>query len=939
MNVLGFSLLPRIALPALLGLLLAAPAGAQTAIAVTTGADLVNALTTVDSNPNTSFTLNFTGSIGLGAANTLPAIVTAGSVTINGQGNTLDGGGVQRGFFVYSGTVTIQNQTIQNTLAQGGSGSAGGGGGLGAGGGLFVGPGANVTLNTVNLGVTGNPNKAVGGNGAASTTSGGVSGGAGGGLSGGAGAIGGLGGAGGGNGIAATSGLPGGTNGFGPNNLTSGGGGAGGAGANSGGTGSSGSGGAGGNGSGLPAGVVGFGGNGGGGGGGGFGGGGGGGGLGGGGGGSGGGGGAGGNGGFGGGGGGGGAAGGGNASGSFAGAGGTGGFGGGGGGGSVGFSGSESAPGAGGFGAGAGGFGGGGGGGLGAGGAIFVVGGTLTLAGPLTISGNTVAGGSSAAGNAGLAFGSGIFLAGSDANNGGSGLLTFSPAAGQTQTVSDVIGDQAGNGGNIGSWGLAMNGAGVLNLRGSNFFSGAVAVNSGTLGVNNVGGLATGTGPVTVASGATLAGTGAIANLTLQAGSFFAPGSGIGTLSVVGGTGVIWKAGAEGLYTLGTGNTSSTLVLTNLGSALTKSGTGPFLFSFQNTGTAGSVYTLATFASTTFSPSDFTYTGLPAGLTGTFTISGGTKLLFTVVSTVPAGAAPVITSASAASGTQGNTFNYSIVATGSPTSYALLSGTLPTGLSLNPNTGIISGTPTQTGVFSLTIGATNAGGTGLASLTITITLPTPVSITSQPVSGAVLAGTPFTFSVTAAGTAPLTYQWFKGGTAIAGATSSTLAIASTAGTDAGSYTVVASNLSSSATSIPAVLTVTVVAPAITTQPQSQTVTVGSSFSFTVAATGVPTPAYQWFFGGVAISGATSATYSVASAAASNAGSYTVVATNSAGNATGSATLTVNPAPAAPAPAPAPGGGGGAPSFWFYGALALVLAVRQRLRRASSASSF
>ena len=50
------------------------------------------------------------------------------------RGIILDGGNVQRGFFVYQGTVAINDLTIQNTVAQGGTGGAGGGGAAGAAG-------------------------------------------------------------------------------------------------------------------------------------------------------------------------------------------------------------------------------------------------------------------------------------------------------------------------------------------------------------------------------------------------------------------------------------------------------------------------------------------------------------------------------------------------------------------------------------------------------------------------------------------------------------------------------------------------------------------------------------------------------------------------------------------------------------------------------------
>jgi kumamolisin len=119
-------------------------------------------------------------------------------------------------------------------------------------------------------------------------------------------------------------------------------------------------------------------------------------------------------------------------------------------------------------------------------------------------------------------------------------------------------------------------------------------------------------------------------------------------------------------------------------------------------------------------------------------------------------------------------------------------------------------------------------------------------------------------------------------------------------------------------------------PQITTQPQSQTVTAGASVSFTVVATGVPTPTYQWNFNGVAIGGATSSTYSLSSVQAANAGNYTVTVTNSAGSVTSNpATLTVN---AATPPPSTGGGGGGALGLWFYGALSLLVTIRRAFRR-------
>ncbi len=169
----------------------------------------------------------------------------------------------------------------------------------------------------------------------------------------------------------------------------------------------------------------------------------------------------------------------------------------------------------------------------------------------------------------------------------------------------------------------------------------------------------------------------------------------------------------------------------------------------------------------------------------------------------------------------------------------------------------------------------------------------PVSIPTPPSDQTATAGNAATFTVGAAGTAPLTYQWAKGGVDIPGATSSAYTIASAATGDAGSYTVTVTNLLGSSTSAAATLTVNTL-PVFTTHPASQTVSVGGSASFTAAATGSPTPTWQWSHDGVPIVGATSATYSIGTVLGVDAGSYAATATNAAGSvSSNAATLTVN----------------------------------------------
>ena len=92
-----------------------------------------------------------------------------------------------------------------------------------------------------------------------------------------------------------------------------------------------------------------------------------------------------------------------------------------------------------------------------------------------------------------------------------------------------------------------------------------------------------------------------------------------------------------------------------------------------------------------------------------------------------------------------------------------------------------------------------------------------------------------------------------------------------------------------------------VAPVITTQPQDQTVSEGATATFSVIATGIPAPTYQWQRNGVDIAGATDANYTTPATTLADSGAlYTVTATNVAGSETSAAaSLTVNEVPNQP----------------------------------------
>lgn len=184
-----------------------------------------------------------------------------------------------------------------------------------------------------------------------------------------------------------------------------------------------------------------------------------------------------------------------------------------------------------------------------------------------------------------------------------------------------------------------------------------------------------------------------------------------------------------------------------------------------------------------------------------------------------------------------------------------------------------------------------------AALTVTASAVAP-SITSQPANRTVTAGQTANFSVTATGTAPLTYQWMQNGTAISGATSASYTTpATTASDNNAQFTVTITNSVSNVTSNAAVLTVNI-PPTISTQPASHTVAVGQTTTFSVTASGTGTLTYQWKKNSTAISGATSASYTIPAAVASdNGGSFTVTVTGTAGSVTSNAAiLTVNVPP-------------------------------------------
>ena len=243
----------------------------------------------------------------------------------------------------------------------------------------------------------------------------------------------------------------------------------------------------------------------------------------------------------------------------------------------------------------------------------------------------------------------------------------------------------------------------------------------------------------------------------------------------------------------------------------------------------------------------------------------------------------------------GETVVLSVVATGTPAlSYVWLKDGAPvvgaTASTLTlPSVAVAAGGSYQVSV-SNTAGTVTSG-TALVSVT---PVPQPPTITVQPISRVVPAGTDVKFAVEVTGSAPLRYQWRKGGVAIAGATDVSLTLRAVQFASVGTYDLVVSNAVGNTTSAPATLALTsVLPPEITVEPVSRSANPGAPVVFAVTAKGTDL-VYQWRRNGVALPGQTGTSLTFGAVQMTDAGVYTVVVSNLGGSVTSApATLTVD----------------------------------------------
>jgi hypothetical protein len=181
-------------------------------------------------------------------------------------------------------------------------------------------------------------------------------------------------------------------------------------------------------------------------------------------------------------------------------------------------------------------------------------------------------------------------------------------------------------------------------------------------------------------------------------------------------------------------------------------------------------------------------------------------------------------------------------------------------------------TPALTSGKTYTLTVTSAQNT-VVSATCVVT-PTPVTITPIVPANQTTAPGQLTFTATASGGLTNNLTW----SASTGTFSGNVW---TSPTTPGTYTITATSVDEPSVSVST--TSTISGPSITTQPVSQHVCTGSNIVLSVTASYVSS--YQWNFNGTPIAGATSSTYTIPTAAAGNAGNYSVTLTNGAGSVT------------------------------------------------------
>ena len=153
--------------------------------------------------------------------------------------------------------------------------------------------------------------------------------------------------------------------------------------------------------------------------------------------------------------------------------------------------------------------------------------------------------------------------------------ITLTGVSSGSNTLATLLSDNG-----TGATTLVKNGTGTWAINGANTYTGGTTITGGTLKVNNATASGTGTGAVTVGSGAALGGFGKITGpVTINSGAHLAPGDGVGTLTV-GNLSLSAGAVLDYEFTLNSGND---LVAVTLPGGLTLNNAGFNLFAAGST--------------------------------------------------------------------------------------------------------------------------------------------------------------------------------------------------------------------------------------------------------------------------------------------------------------------------------------------------------------------
>lgn len=260
------------------------------------------------------------------------------------------------------------------------------------------------------------------------------------------------------------------------------------------------------------------------------------------------------------------------------------------------------------------------------------------------------------------------------------------------------------------------------------------------------------------------------------------------------------------------------------------------------------------------------------------------------------GVAPTITTTEISSGRVNDPYSFQFSASGSGTISWSYSGSIPSGLVFTSD-GLLSGTPTESGRFAFSVIAENVSGSDSRSFTLVIDAPAVIapSITTGSLPQATV-DTAYSAGLSATGTAPIT--WFMSSDLPAGLSLSESGTISGTPTLAGTFKIIVAAMNASGYANAAVkeftLTVNGIAPEITTASTDIPAgLVGVQYSASFSASG--TNPITWSYSGKLPGGLTLSETGELSGTPTEAGTFNVAVTasNIAGEATKTFTLTVN----------------------------------------------